>query len=537
MASSRPVFCGPFTSKKFVGYLDSTGTATYNNGAGRIKVKYRVSDAPTAKQEVYTSDKIILDLTQGYGETIVSGSVRFNLGNKAYIDRLGSLYHSINSSTGAGTFAGTIDYSSGRCEITDWTPGTSNSLVVESLLTTFQSSPVSQMVFRIPNAPIKSQSLQIRVVPVEGGGELTAVSAADGTITDTDIGGYIDYESGLVELNFGGKIVAAGNETEWWYDAAAVDGEGNIFKPRMVFADTMLYNATAQSFLPLDESILGLNPVRLPQDGRIPVYADGDVVVVLHDQITGGTFTNGTQTDLGRVRLSKVTVKDAAGNNIDSAKYSVDLDTGIIEWIDLSGVSQPISITDRIEDMSVLTDVQITGKLTLSQPLTHDFPQDETLVSNAVIFGDKFAHTTIPFDQQTWTNEWSDAVIGSTVIANYNNSQFPIAVDNASCIQERWAIIFDSSNTVDVIGENVGQILSGVSIASDIAPVNPNTGQAYFTIPLDGWGSGWSSGNVVRFNTNAANAPSWIIQSVGQGEETDSDYNFCVEVRGDIDTP
>jgi hypothetical protein len=299
----------------------------------------------------------------------------------------------------------------------------------------------------------------------------------------------------------------------------------------------MTYNAVSQTFLPLDSAILGLDPVRLPQDGRIPVYSKGDVVVVLHDQITSGTYSNATQTDLGRGRISKLTVRDSANQEILASRYTADLDEGTIDWVDLSGVSQPLTITDRIEDMAVLTDVQITGTLSLSQPLTHAFPIGETLVSNAVIFGDLFAHTTIPFDQQTWTGVWSDTLIGSQVAAQYNNTSYPILVDNASAIEERWAIIFTSSSSVNVIGENVGQILTTVSIGADIVPINPNTSEPYFSIPKEGWGGGWASGNVLRFNTLGAGAPLWIIQSIGQGEATDTDYTFCLEVRGDIDTP
>jgi hypothetical protein len=60
------------------------------------------------------------------------------------------------------------------------------------------------------------------------------------------------------------------------------------------------------------------------------VYSIGDVAVILNDQTTVGTFANGTTTNLHRVRLAKVTVKDAAGNMIAVDKYSVNLDTGIL---------------------------------------------------------------------------------------------------------------------------------------------------------------------------------------------------------------
>ncbi len=216
-------------------------------------------------------------------------------------------------------------------------------------------------------------------------------------------------------------------------------------------------------------------------------------------------------------------------------KYSVNLDTGTVTWINLSGVSQPISIVDRIEDMGVVTDVQITGQLTLSQPLTHAFPIQNTLVSNAVINGTIYARVSVPFDQQTWSNVWSDSVIGSTVAAQYNSTQYPIVVDNNSAIQERWVLIFTTATQFNVVGEHVGQIITGASTNTNTAPINPNTAQPYFTIPAGGWGGGWAAGNVMRFNTYAANAPVWLIQSIGQGAATDPDFTFCIEARGDID--
>jgi hypothetical protein len=375
----------------------------------------------------------------------------------------------------------------------------------------------------------------IIATPIDGGGQITATANAQGDILTADMDGHIDYETGVVRIRFGDWVTAAGNEGEIWYDASRVVA-GQIFKPRHVLADTIFYTTVGITYLPLSAAILGLDPVRLPADGRVPVYQPGDVVVVLHDQTTTGTYTSSTTTDLGRVRLAKVTIKDLGGNALAADKYSVDLDTGIITWGDLAGVSQPLTIVDRIEDMAVLTDVQITGQLALSQPLTHVFPADETLVANAVIYGTLYARTSVPFDQQTWTNVWSDILIGSGVAAQYNANQYPIDVNNKSCIQERWAIIFTSSTAFNVVGEHVGQIATG-STLTDTAPINPNTSEPYFTIPSGGWGAGWASGNVLRFNTYAANAPTWIIQAIGQGPATDTDFTFCLEFRGDIDTP
>lgn len=508
-----------------------------NDTSGYVKIRYRTTDSPAAVQEVFTANSVEIDLTNQFAEDIVPGSVSFEFSGKRYYDVLGQVFFDINRLNGSGIYAGSIDYTTGNITITNWNQGGTTAVALKSLVTSIATQPVDEVTFRIPGSPIKVQSFQFRVSPLDGGGQLNGVSDATGHITGTDILGFIVYATGVVTIRFGIWVTAAGNEAEDWYNVDEITAAGEIFKPRLVHADTMLYNAVSQTFLPLDSAILGLDPVRLPQDGRIPVYAPGDVVVILHDQATTGTYVNATQTDLGRGRISKLTVRDSADQEILATRYTADLDTGLIDWVDLSGVAQPLTITDRIEDMAILTDVQITGTLSLSQPLTHVFPVGETLVSNAVIYGDLFAHTSIPFDQQTWTGVWSNTLIGSQVSAQYNNSGFPIEVDNASAIQERWQVIFTGATTVNIIGESVGQILTGVSIGTGIAPINPNTGQAYFTIPISGWGAGWSSGNVLRFNTIAANAPTWIIQSIAQGEATDTDYTFCLEVRGDIDTP
>lgn len=518
----------------FAGYVDVSVTSLAEmNPAVPSKVSYRLGGTANTATETSALSAIELDLTPGYAETIVSGSVRFKLGTRTYVDRNGQLYYGIDPATGSGTYGGTIDYSTGTCIITAWEPGSAPTITVESLMTTMNFQPVSSAVMRTPAAPIKPGVYQVRASPV-GGGLISATGLNSGEIQSDYIQGFIEYDTGVVRLAFGQWVTAAGNEEEDWYDAGAIVG-GLIFQPRYVYADTIFYNTVAYTYLPLSATILGLDSVRLPSDGRVQVYAPSDVVVVLNDQTSVGTFTSAGTLDLGRVRLAKLTVRDAAGNALDTSKYSANLDTGIITWGDLNGISQPITIVDRIEDMAVLSDVQITGQLSLSQPLTHDFPQEGTLVSNAVVYGTIYARTSVPFDQQTWTNVWSDVVIGNSVAAQYNNTQYPIVVNNASCIAESWICQFTSSTAFNVIGKNVGQIVTGGSTATETAPINPNTGEPYFTIPAAGWGGGWASGNVLRFNTYSANVPVWVIQAIAQGEATDDDYTLSLELRGDID--
>lgn len=515
------------------GYSDATAKTAI---PGAFDVVYRKAAAGSAANESLTLAQIEIDLTPGYAETIVAGSALFTFGGRTYIDRQGQLFYDIDRQTGAGTYAGTIDYSSGQGTLSNWASGASGMVTLKALATSMNFSPIEYAVGRTPAAPIKTGVFQIRATPADGGGQIVATANAAGRISTTDMDGFIEYETGVWRVRFGQLVTAAGHESESWYDASQIDENGKLFKPRYVLADSIFLDTVAYTYLPLSSAILGLDPVRLPADGRVPIYAKGDVVVVLHDQTTTGTYTSGSSTDLGRGRIAKLTVRDLADQPLEVAKYTANLNTGVITWGDLTGVSQPLTIIDRIEDMAVLTDVQITGNLTLSQPITHNFPQAGTLVSNAIIYGTLYARTSIPFDQQTWSNEWSDTAIGSTVAAQYNATQYPIAVNNASAIEERWALIFTNATTFNVIGEHVGQIASG-TIGTDTAPINPNTNEPYFTLLASGWGAGWSAGNVLRFNTYAAAPPAWIIQSIAQGEATSSDFSFCLEMRGDIDTP
>ncbi len=468
-------------------------------------------------------------------QSIHDGSISLVVGNSELLDEGGVMYSDHNPATGSRTQRGTIDYVTGYITLTSWNGGDTNGYSLLSGSTSTIFKPVSSVMSRVPQAPVKPQSYQLlvdtistesttfdettntEVVTGSPSQTLSAFADSSGFIDDTNINGFIDYETGVVNVQF--------------------HADGDVNTPLLVDGQSMRFNAVAQTFIPLDAGVLGINPVRLPTDGRVPVYTEGNLVVVLHDGETTNTFTSSTQTTLSRGRQSKITVYDNAGQLVDANLYTVDLDNGTVDWGDLTGLAQPLTIVDRVEDLAVITDAQITGEITLSSQLTHDFPANETLVSSAIINGDVFATTSVPFDQQVFTGVWNDVLIGNDTTANYNNVLAPITVDNHSCIEERWLISFTSSDIVDVIGEHVGVIATGLSISGNIAPLNPNTSEPYFTIPSTGWGSGWSAGNVLRFNTKAANYPFWVIQSVGQGDATSDNLNVCFEVRGDVDTP
>ena len=136
-------------------------------------------------------------------------------------------------------------------------------------------------------------------------------------------------------------------------------------------------------------------------------------------------------------------------------------------------------------------------------------------------------------DQSSWSNAWDNVLSGSAATGTFNVTQFPITVTNRGAITERWAIQFTNTTSFQVMGEHVGVIAVG-NTSADCAPLNPATGAPYFVIPAAGWGSGWSTGNVQRFNTVGAMFPVWMVRTVQQGPETVLDDRFTVLIRGDV---
>lgn len=293
---------------------------------------------------------------------------------------------------------------------------------------------------------------------------------------------------------------------------------------------------TALIGTPDAEAIVGFDPALLTKSstGEEPIFQTGRFVVVGKTlSAAAATVSNGQVINLGEAGLSRVRVLGFDGHVI-TAGFTADLDAGTVTFDNVAGYSQPVTVTGRVEDMAMV--LSISGlNVTLSRPVTHDYPIGST-VSASLIFGDIRARVGTVFDQQTWTGEWSDVPIGSTAAAQYNQYAYPILVTNDGAISERWRLQFTNTDTFNVVGEQVGQIAVG-NTTTTTAPTNPATGQPYFTIDPLGFGSGWSAGNVIRFNTDGAQAPVWVMRVIQAGPDSGNPDSFELAIRGDVDRP
>lgn len=511
--------------------------------AGFAHVVYsRADTAVVTKSKTFATSPIVLNLTPDTGQPIVEGSIFFKLSNtEHYYDRNGIMYRSIDARTGGGLHAGTVNYATGECIITEYAGDIDvKAIKLESLATELGKQSITEAHFRTPGAPVRPGSFYVAGVLLDGT-PWNATADFSGVITGDYVQGGIDVETGLVNLYFGGTVDPAGNELEEWYSVENIRPDGKLWVPIPVAAESVAYNCVVYSYLPLDADLIGIDPVRLPTDGRVPIIQKGDTAVIHNtkNDALPAPLTAGQIIGLTRVNVSIIELYDANGVYVPSAgRYTVDLKLGTVtinDPINLAGFAEPLTAMHRIEDMVLVTDTQINGQLSLSSAITHDYELDGTYVSSAIEFGDLAAKITNIFDQKTWTNAWSDILIGDACIANYNSVTNPFITTNQGSIAERWMLKFTSATTFDVIGENVGVIVEDHPITQTCAPINPATAVPYFTIDYEGWGAGWVTGNMVRFNSFAANHHLWLVRTTLPGPVTEPNDEFTLQIRGDAD--
>lgn len=510
-----------------------------------ISVKYRDSSGVNQSSTIAVADKLRLDLSSGYDEQILTGSARFKVGADTFLDRDGQLYRNVDPSNNSGIASGSIQYGTGKVEIESWTPNGDNTFSLDSLTTTTDLPPMNQVSFRTPVIPIRPQSLTVVVASLEHG-QLTLTTDENGVIETSLAHGKINHITGFVDIYFYDKTeITEANRAEIvakdWYDARMEYeelGKTYINVPVWIDGSSVRYNAIAYTYIPLDSEILGLSATRLPLDGRVPIFRVGDIGIVsssksqeLPSHVAGQTY------DLKDQRISWCELEDSQGTKVPFDMYVVDYDYGKVTLngdFALNTLVAPLTVKYRYQDMGLIRDVQINGQITFTKPLTHNYDALDTIVGSALVIGDMQSRYTRKFVQQTWNSIWNDEPTGSAVSANFNDSLYPIQVTNKGAIQERWALIFTDATNFRCVGEYSGQIGTG-NVNDDYAPINPVTGLPYFTVKKEGWGAGWVNGNVLRFNTVAANFPVWVIRTVKQSEPTVMSDQFQIMLRGDID--
>ncbi len=518
-------------------------TDVYTDGAQITGRSRPDSVSPTDAEETLPAQNILLDLAPYTADFILPGSVEFQIGSTIYQDNEGEIWHTVNPNTGAGTPAGTIDYGNGRVTLTNWVAGSSTFTLLS--LATFRGQHTdTEMTFRTAGSPLRPSGLQLACTAVDGE-LLTGTTNVDAELVGDALEGAVDLTFGLIDVRFGETVLdedlTEAEKLEEWYDAGDVDEDGYIWKPRTVTPSTVRYNAVMYAYLPLSADLIGLDPVRLPSDGRVPIFRPGQLALIHHtDAFTESSLSPTQVLDCGRLRLYRVVIEDVDQQRLPASFFVVNRELGTVTMasdLNLTGYTAPYTIYHTVADLSLVTNSEITGEITFNKACSHAYPIDDTYpsyVSNVLYAGTLQARYSNLFAQSTWTSVWSDILIGSAPLAQYNDTLYPLTVSNLGAYTDRMLIKFTSSTAFQVIGENLGLIATG-TINEDCAPVNSLTGQPYFTIDYRGWGAGWATGNCVRFNLIGANTPVDLIRAVQPSNPTGADDSVELLFVGNVD--
>ena len=518
-------------------YVDALASAPIDDSFV-VSAKFRGQQTEDARSKQATSGALRIDLLPTLAEQIVPGSVRFSIGNETYLDRRGEIYYRLDSATGAASRVGTINYQTGLVTLEQAPAG---ALTLQALAGTVSANPVDAATWRIPSAPIRPSSLQITATPLTGG-QLNVRADNDGKLSGGNIEGKIDYETGVVRIRFGKWVVAAGNESKYWYNADAVREDGKIWQPLQVYADSIRYNAVSYAYLPLDTTAIGIDAVRLPADGRVPIFRRGDMIVIGHrlEDNLGSAHSAGQTVRLSRGDLDSLCLRDAKNQAIEAKWYDYDLQAGTITWatpLDLSAYTLPITAHHAREEENRIMVADIDGTLSLQFPTARDYPAEDTYISSALIGGDLEVRHSPPFSQKLFDNVWADEARGDAITAKLNLKDYPLILTDDGATTDRWAIVFRDGTQFDLYSEALG-FVGRYDTTSDLAPINAATGKPYFTLRKGAFGvqngaTPWEAGNCVRLNTWGTHLGVWILRAVQPSaqKQTETD-GFSICLRG-----
>ena len=108
------------------------------------------------------------------------------------------------------------------------------------------------------------------------------------------------------------------------------------------------------------------------------------------------------------------------------------------------------------------------------------------------------------------------SVLTTAVSGVYDETTYPILLDNIGTIEQDWTITMVNTNQFTCSGHKIGNIGVG-SIDVNFTPVNPDFERPYFTLQFGGWGGSWISGDTFKFTTHPAAIPIWIKNVIPAG--------------------
>jgi len=192
-----------------------------------------------------------------------------------------------------------------------------------------------------------------------------------------------------------------------------------------------------------------------------------------------------------------------------------------------------IFITDGVnsEYFENVTVVKNSNQYTIALDTGDSFGYDYNVSSSLVA-------SVIEYGNISTDYSWDESGVVSA--GEYDETNYPITLNNIGTIEQIWIITFLSGDTTfSCVGNTVGALANG-QIGVDYEPSHTKFLTPYFSIDADGWGADFEEGDVIVLTTHPCAAPIWRKRVVDAGSASASSVGYTVrttgETGGDLDS-
>lgn len=282
----------------------------------------------------------------------------------------------------------------------------------------------------------------------------------------------------------------------------------------------------------------GFDVSLLNRSGAVPIFHKNTIISIAHSQQYVESTLTSDQVVSVLVEANYVDIMDNTGASLYSVthdNYTYNKATGEITIkAAISEFTAPFIITAIQSERALIAKLE-GNKLTTLTPLSRTYPAGSK-VSSVYVVGDLASLAKNERTTSAWENDFDENSDGSGEPAsgNINTVQYPIELTNIGAINQKWALVFTGSSTFKVIGETVGVIGSGDTLA-DLQPLNHLVGAPYFIIRQAAFGEGLNPGEAFLFETVAASKPIMLSRSVSPGHSNITNDQSTIAFFGNSD--
>jgi len=180
-------------------------------------------------------------------------------------------------------------------------------------------------------------------------------------------------------------------------------------------------------------------------------------------------------------------------------------------WIGEGATEEMVTWSSYTVDSTVIVYTLTSGVIndyTTAAKVAHVYTQDEDIIPSS--------------------DDWTE----TSTLGTYDETTYPLVLDNLGTIDDEWTLTFTSATAFNVEGLYTGSVGSG-NISSLLSPINPGTSSPYFTLSNLGWGGTWASGNTVTFSTKPSAISFWVVQDVPANTPSFSNNEFTFRFGGE----